>query len=156
MTDLFLTHEGDITFSVNNNLQLTTGLGESLQVMALRLKTMLGSYQLRPAIGNALQTLVGQFLTPETLHDGEQLIFSALSGSQQLANAYIDVQGAAVNATQAVFIIYFNSPTGSSLYNIPFDFEHGLIESRVAMTIDPGSGTAIAIPAIGVDPLEVN
>ena len=154
MTDLFLSHEGDLVLDMNGDLQTATDLAEQLQAIALRIKTPQGSFSTVPSLGNVLDSLVGEFMTEALLQQGEQLLYDALSDSLLLSTVYFVVHGAPITPSQALFVIYLQSAQGRGLFSIPFDFQHGILASRIAGTItDPVSGATVTIPAIGVDPL---
>jgi len=125
-----MTHEGDLALSSTGDLQTTNGIGEILQSITLRMKTNISQYRLRQTLGNSLTSLVGQFLTQDTLRSGENLIYAALSGDKLLSSVSVEVRGIPINKTQAVFIISVTGSDIHGLYSIPFDFQHGIVEPR--------------------------
>lgn len=154
MTDLFLTHEGDLALTPIGDLQRARGLAEILQTIAIRLKTRQGTFPLRPELGHVLDELVGEFLTEGALRRGEQLIYRALSGSLVLSSIPLEVRGAPVNEAQAIFVVSFPFDGVPRLFTIPFDFQHGALVARTAAVGDPSVGGQLSVPAIGIDPLE--
>lgn len=134
MTDIFLTHEGDFLINADGDLQQVSGMEEKLQVVARLVKS--------PDDGTlggrcSLYRLVGRLLTPEALRDGEAIIYSALAGSLALSNVVVEVRGIPVSASTALFVISLSTASNphETLYTIPFDFQHGVIEPRDASTI---------------------
>lgn len=144
MTDLFLTHEGDIRLTTDGTLSLAESNDDLLQSVAYRMKTRPGQDKLVPQLGNLLHTLVGTLLTPETLRRGEALIHRALSGSRATLYATVNVRGVPINATEALFLIGVAPYDGGrgALYKIPFDFQRGIVKLREANSVGNAPFTA--------------
>lgn len=135
MTDYFMTHEGDLLINIaGDEFAFESGIGEALQDIAIIVKTSPGEFQYNQLLGCALYSLVGKLLTKDVLSEGERLIHSALNSSEKLSEYTITVRGVPVSTNEALFIIAIeDNDENETLYIVPFDFEHGVIEQRTSI-----------------------
>lgn len=135
--DIYLSHEGDIPLNISKNaLETIDGMDEQLQSVAIRIKSRKGDFSYHQEIGCALDELVGELMSKNTLRRGELIIQDALANNDLLITTEIKVRGIPINSTEALFVIALSDTFNKeSLYTIPFDFTHGLVNVRDAQTI---------------------
>ena len=130
--DIFLTHEGDLLRdTTGNDFEYVFDDDEVLQDIAIRIKSYPGDFAYFQDIGCELSTLVGQLMTPDTLLQGESLIYQALNSSPLLVDKQVTVRGIPVATNEALFVIAIqDTAIEEQLFLIPFDFERGMLRPR--------------------------
>jgi len=120
MSELFLTHSGDLVFE-DRDFKTVDYLDEAIQSVAYRLKTAFSE-------NNLLENIIGEFMTRDTIGTIQKELSRIITTDNiTLARFPVEVRGFPINTSEAIFVVALGYEENEILFTIPFDFNRGIL-----------------------------